>query len=238
MNPVFKHRVWELEVLSPWRVEDCEHCIEITQPEGTGAMHISSARKKEGTVTEAETLAQLKKDCPDGTDFTKTRCGDSTGRHGHGLGGHLAGGGGRHGRHRVAGTERKYKGNSEQPEAGGRDNQTRLKAGGGRGVAGFHGERKDALNIRNKLWGITLPNLERGCRVGTGYRVTARCAARFLANAAQGLPKSARKLVASVSEHNLHSFRQAARSGRRTILPECRPCSVPCSACCSVIARW
>jgi len=79
MNPAFKNRVWELEVLPPWRVEDCEHCVEITQPEGTGAMHISSARKKEGAVTEAETLAQLRDDCPDGTNFTKTRCGDFSG---------------------------------------------------------------------------------------------------------------------------------------------------------------
>src|SRR4051812_15921468 len=79
MNPVFKNRVWELEVLPPWRVEDCEHCIEITQPEGMGAMHISSARKKEGTVSESETYAQLQSDCPDGTDFQKVRCGDFAG---------------------------------------------------------------------------------------------------------------------------------------------------------------
>jgi len=79
MNPVFKNRVWELEALPPWRVEDCEHCIEITQPEGTGAMHISSARKKEGIVADAETLAQLKSECPDGTEFTKSRCGDFVG---------------------------------------------------------------------------------------------------------------------------------------------------------------
>ena len=79
MNPVFRNRVWELDVPPPWRVEDCEHCIEITQPEGAGAMHISSARKNVGTVADAETLTQLKSDCPDGTDFDRVRHGDFQG---------------------------------------------------------------------------------------------------------------------------------------------------------------
>ena len=79
MNPVFKNRVWELVVLPPWRAQDCEHCIEFTQPEGTGALHISSARKLDGAVLDAETLEELKGDCPDGTDFKKVRCGDFTG---------------------------------------------------------------------------------------------------------------------------------------------------------------
>jgi hypothetical protein len=79
MHPVFKNRVWELDALPPWRVEDCEHCIEITQPEGTGALHISSARKKEGVIAESETLARLQGDCPEDTDSRKVRCGDFSG---------------------------------------------------------------------------------------------------------------------------------------------------------------
>ena len=58
---------------------DCEHCVEITQPDGVGAIHVSSARKKAGLVAEEEILAQLKSDCPDDTDFESVRCGDFTG---------------------------------------------------------------------------------------------------------------------------------------------------------------
>jgi len=79
MNPIFRHRVWELDIGLPWRVEDCEHCVEITQAEGNGAMHISSARKEQGSVADAETLGQLRENCPDGTDFEKVRCGDFQG---------------------------------------------------------------------------------------------------------------------------------------------------------------
>lgn len=79
MNPVFKNRVWALEAPSPWRIEDCEDCIQITQPEGAGAMHISSARKKVGAVLPAETLERLKEDCPTDTDVQRVRCGDFTG---------------------------------------------------------------------------------------------------------------------------------------------------------------
>ena len=79
MNSVFKSLVWALEAPPPWRIEDCEHCIEITQPEGAGAMHISSARKQAGVVLPSETLAQLKEDCPDDTEVERVTCGDFTG---------------------------------------------------------------------------------------------------------------------------------------------------------------
>ncbi len=79
MHPVFKNRVWELSVAPPWRAVDCEHCVEITQPDGVGAVHISSARKKEGLVADSEALAQLKGDCPDDTESERVRCGDFSG---------------------------------------------------------------------------------------------------------------------------------------------------------------
>jgi hypothetical protein len=79
MNPVFKNRVWALEAPPPWLITDCEHCVEITQPEGVGALHISSARKKDARVLDSEALAQLKNDCPEGTDMEKVRCGEFAG---------------------------------------------------------------------------------------------------------------------------------------------------------------
>jgi hypothetical protein len=75
----FQTNSWALEVPSPWRIADAEHCAEITQPEGTGALHISSYRNREGRVTDSETLDKLKADCPEYTDIHEVRCGDFTG---------------------------------------------------------------------------------------------------------------------------------------------------------------
>ena len=79
MHPVFRNRVWELSVTSPWRATDCEHCVEITQPDGVGAIHISNARKKEGLVTPAETMERTKAECPEDTDVESVSCGDFKG---------------------------------------------------------------------------------------------------------------------------------------------------------------
>jgi hypothetical protein len=79
VNPIFNNRVWSFNAPLPWRLEDCEDCVEITQPDGVGAMHISSARKQKGAVLDAEILSQLREDCPDGTEFEKVRCGDFVG---------------------------------------------------------------------------------------------------------------------------------------------------------------
>ena len=76
MNPVFKNRVWELLVAPQWCVTDCDHCVEITQSEGVGAMHISSARKTQGMVESVEMLEQLKNESPDGTELEEVHCGD------------------------------------------------------------------------------------------------------------------------------------------------------------------
>jgi hypothetical protein len=75
----FQTTSWALEVPSPWRITDAEHCAEVTQPEGIGALHISSYRKQEGRVTDSEALNRLKADCPDETDMHESRCGDFAG---------------------------------------------------------------------------------------------------------------------------------------------------------------
>jgi hypothetical protein len=50
-----------------------------TQPEGIGALHISSFRKSEGSVLDKETLSQLQKNCQDGTETNRVSCGDFSG---------------------------------------------------------------------------------------------------------------------------------------------------------------
>ena len=50
----------------------------MTQPDGVGALHISSARKREGAVLASEALSQLRENCPDGTETESARCGDGT----------------------------------------------------------------------------------------------------------------------------------------------------------------
>jgi hypothetical protein len=79
MNSPFEKLAWEVVVSPPWRVLDCGHCIEITQPEGVGGLHISSARKKQGSVTLSELAAKMKSDCPEGTELHQARCGDFVG---------------------------------------------------------------------------------------------------------------------------------------------------------------
>ncbi|MBC8038410.1 MAG: hypothetical protein H7X89_14450 [Rhizobiales bacterium] len=79
MNPAFKNLVWDVTVRPPWRATDCENCIEFTQPEGTGALHVSNARKKAGTVDDGELVAKIKNECPEGTDIEQVRCGDFAG---------------------------------------------------------------------------------------------------------------------------------------------------------------
>jgi hypothetical protein len=78
-HPIFKDHEWELEVVPPWRVEDCEHCLEFTQPESAGAVHISGAWKSNGAVSETEMLSQVTEHCPGDAEPEKVRCGAFTG---------------------------------------------------------------------------------------------------------------------------------------------------------------
>ena len=79
MRSTFQSPLWQISVPRPWRAEDCEHCVEITQPEGAGALHISGALKQDGDVLDDETRAQLQQDCPTDTEFERVRFGDFSG---------------------------------------------------------------------------------------------------------------------------------------------------------------
>src|ERR1043166_4756834 len=79
MDPIFKNMRWSLDLPSPWQIRNVGDHMEITQPEGTGVMHISTVQKKEGVVSDAETLAQLKRNCPSDAICEKVRCGDFAG---------------------------------------------------------------------------------------------------------------------------------------------------------------
>jgi len=79
MRSTFHSSLWRIAVSHPWRAQQFEECVEITQPEGIGALHISGALKQVGTVSDSETRAQLQRDCPDETDIEPARFGDFIG---------------------------------------------------------------------------------------------------------------------------------------------------------------
>jgi hypothetical protein len=79
MRSTFHSSLWQLAIPRPWRAQEFEECVEITQPEGIGALHISGAVKQDGTVSDSETRAQLERDCPEGTDIEPARFGDFIG---------------------------------------------------------------------------------------------------------------------------------------------------------------
>jgi hypothetical protein len=79
MAPAFKSTLWQILVPPPWKAEDCEHCIEFTQPEGVGALHISASRKEVGEVLNAESLSALKDNCPENIVPKNASCGEFEG---------------------------------------------------------------------------------------------------------------------------------------------------------------
>src|ERR1700677_1889519 len=79
MRFTFHSSLWQIAVPLPWRAHEFEECVEVTQPEGIGALHISGALKQVGTVSDSETRAQLQRDCPDDTDLEPARFGDFIG---------------------------------------------------------------------------------------------------------------------------------------------------------------
>jgi hypothetical protein len=79
MNHLFGRSTWGLTVPAPWRAEEVEGCVEITQPEGLGAVHISDGHKKEGHVQEHETLSQLRTKMSDDSDVERAVLGDFIG---------------------------------------------------------------------------------------------------------------------------------------------------------------
>ena len=79
MGATFQSTWWQIAVPPPWKAQDREECVEIAQPEGVGALHISSARKLEGSILDAEALSQLRENCPEGTETARAQCGEFVG---------------------------------------------------------------------------------------------------------------------------------------------------------------
>jgi hypothetical protein len=80
MHPIFERRPWELSMNAPWRAISVDGTIEITQPEGLGAVHISNARKREGFVSAEEILAQISSTAPADSEFCPATLGDFKGK--------------------------------------------------------------------------------------------------------------------------------------------------------------
>ena len=79
MRSIFQSFLWQVAVPRPWKAQDCGDCIEFTQPEGAGALHLSSARKQHGEVLDDEARTQLGQECPDDADTEPVRFGAFTG---------------------------------------------------------------------------------------------------------------------------------------------------------------
>lgn len=79
MHSTFFSSLWQISVPLPWRAQEFEECVEIMQPEGIGALHISIAFKQGGTVSDSETRAELKRACPEDADVEATRFGEFVG---------------------------------------------------------------------------------------------------------------------------------------------------------------
>src|SRR5258706_14292174 len=79
MPQSFQSTWWQIAVPLPWQADECEACVEFTQPEGVGALHISGIRKTDGDVLDAEVLSELRNDCPGGIETQIVHCGDFVG---------------------------------------------------------------------------------------------------------------------------------------------------------------
>jgi len=79
MSRIFQSPWWELDVPLPWRAKKFDHCVEISQPEGAGAVHISYARKMSGSISVDEILTQLKELCPEEAEPRRVCLGDFEG---------------------------------------------------------------------------------------------------------------------------------------------------------------
>jgi hypothetical protein len=79
MQHLYQSTLWQLMVLPPWRAQKVEQCVEITQPEGTGALHISEARKQKGVVSESDLRSTAAKDLAQEEELLACSVGGFTG---------------------------------------------------------------------------------------------------------------------------------------------------------------
>ncbi len=79
MAPIFQSNWWQISVPAPWKAQEYEECVEITQTEGVGTLHISSARKQAGLVSDTELISQTRENSPEGAETERVKCGDFAG---------------------------------------------------------------------------------------------------------------------------------------------------------------
>jgi len=79
MSSTFQSTLWQIGVPLTWKAQACNDCVEFTQPEGVGALHISGAQKTDGPVLDTETLSQLRENCPRDAEAESVICGDFAG---------------------------------------------------------------------------------------------------------------------------------------------------------------
>jgi len=71
--------LWQIEIPPPWKAEEFEECVEFTQPEGVGALHISGSQKMDAPLLQSEVLTQLRENCPKNVEVRMVQCGNFTG---------------------------------------------------------------------------------------------------------------------------------------------------------------
>ena len=81
MPVIFQSVLWQIAVDPPWKAKQTEHCVEINQPEGIGALHISGSQKRNGFVADDDTLGALKDEIPVDTECNSIQLGDFKGHY-------------------------------------------------------------------------------------------------------------------------------------------------------------
>jgi len=79
MQNSYQTDLWKLTVSAPWQLRQVDQCIEITQPEGMGAIHISAARKQKGLVSDDDLRNSAAKELPEGEELSEAFFGEFTG---------------------------------------------------------------------------------------------------------------------------------------------------------------
>ncbi|PYK96417.1 MAG: hypothetical protein DME32_17705 [Verrucomicrobia bacterium] len=79
MGVQFEAASWTIDIIPPWSAKDVGQCVEITQPEGTGALHISAARKQAGGVADPDLHGVAADALPTDTPVESVSLGDFRG---------------------------------------------------------------------------------------------------------------------------------------------------------------
>ena len=79
MPSIFQSKLWQIAVPPPWKAQACDECVEFTQHESAGALHISGALKTVGPISDREALEKLMECCRKGVETERVVCGDFEG---------------------------------------------------------------------------------------------------------------------------------------------------------------